>query len=202
MYRKCILKATELLALALLGAFAFGQSSDTETVKSKAGTKSSSSPRAGQIQVPNRPAASLFQGEQGKQRSEIHYDQTTGIVTIKMLVQDPNGYFIPNLCRDNFVVYENNARQPDATVEIEHAPVTLAVLMEYGGRYQTLNRTLGDEVPRAAHQLLDEIGRQDRVAVWRYGDQVEQLAVGSRLFLQDSYVPGAASLVGLSELTK
>jgi VWFA-related protein len=48
--------------------------------------------------------------------------------------------------------------------------------MEYGGRYQTLNRTLGDEVPRAAHQLLDEIGRQDRVAVWRYGDQAEQLA--------------------------
>jgi hypothetical protein len=116
----------------------------------------------------------LFEGEQGRQRSEIHYDPATGIVTIKMQARDPNGYFIPNIRRESFVVYENNARQQNATVEIEHAPVTLAVLMEYGGRYQALNKALGDEVPRAAHQLLDEIGRQDRIAVWRYGDRVER----------------------------
>jgi len=91
-----------------------------------------------------------------------------------MQARDPNGYFIPNIRRESFVVYENNARQQNATVEIEHAPVTLAVLMEYGGRYQALNKALGDEVPRAAHQLLDEIGRQDRIAVWRYGDRVER----------------------------
>jgi VWFA-related protein len=173
---KYILKTTELLTLALLGTLAFGQSSPAETSKGKAGTKTSPSPRFGQIQVPNRPAGSLFQGEQGKQRSEIHYDQTTGMVTIKMQVQDPNGYFVPNIRRENFVVYENDVRQRNATVEIEHAPVSLAVLMEYGGRHQALNKALGDEVPRAAHQLLDEIGRQDKVAVWRYGDQLEQVA--------------------------
>jgi VWFA-related protein len=131
---------------------------------------------AGQIQIPNRPAASLFQGEQGTQKSEIQYDQATGMVTIKMLVQDPNGYFIPNIRRDNFAVYENNVRQQNATVEIDHAPVSLGILMEYGGRYQAINRTLGDDVPRAARQVLDEIGRQDKVAVWRYGDKLEELA--------------------------
>jgi VWFA-related protein len=176
MSRKRILKVAEMLALALLGTSAFSQGSDANVVKSKAGTGSSRPQRAGEIQVPNRPASSLFQGEQGKQKSEIHYDQKTGIVTIKMVVQDPNGYFIPNIRRDNFAVYENNVRQQNATVEIDHAPVTLAVLLEYGGRRQALNKVLGDEVPRAAHQLLDEIGRQDKIAFWRYADQIEQLA--------------------------
>ena len=176
MFRRCILKVTELTALAMLGTLALSRGNDLETVKGGAGTKSSRSQQIGQIQVPNRPAAALFQGEQGKQGSEIHYDQNTGIVTIKMQVQDPNGYFIPNIRRDNFVVYENNVRQQNATVEIEHTPVTLGVLMEHGGRYHALNQAIGEEVPRAAQQLLDEIGRQDRVAVWTYGDQVEQLA--------------------------
>ena len=86
-----------------------------------------------QVQVPNRPTSPLFNSTQGKQKTEIRFDPATGMVTLKLLVQDPNGYFIPNLRRDNFLVYENGVRQQNATVDIEHAPVTLAVLMEFGG---------------------------------------------------------------------
>ncbi len=132
--------------------------------------------KGGQVQVPNRPAAPLFEGAQGKQRTEIHYDASSGMVTVKMLVQDPNGYFIPNIRRENFAVYENGVRQHNATVEIEHAPVTMGVLLEYGGRYQALNRAVGEEVGKAARGFLDEIGRNDRVAIWRYGDTLEELA--------------------------
>jgi len=91
-----------------------------------------------------------------------------------MLVQDPNGYFIPNIRRDNFLVYENGTRQHNATVEIEHAPVSLAVLTEWGGRYQALNKAQAEQVPRAAHQVLDELGRQDKVAIFR--DRVDRVA--------------------------
>ena len=42
-----------------------------------------------QIHVPNRPSTPLFQGEQGRQKTEIHFDPATRVVTIKMLVQDP-----------------------------------------------------------------------------------------------------------------
>ncbi len=128
------------------------------------------------VEEPARRSGSLFQGEQGRQKTEIYFDRATGMVTMKMLVQDSNGYFIPNIRRDNFVVYENGVRQQNATVEIEHAPVSMAVLLEWGGRYQALNRALGDQVPRAAHQLLDELGRDDKVAVFRYGDRLERLA--------------------------
>ena len=82
------------------------------------------------ILVPNHPAAGLFAGEQGKQKTEVSFNPTTQIVTIKMLVQDPNGYFIPNIRRDNFAVYEGGVHQHNATVEIENAPISVAVLME------------------------------------------------------------------------
>ena len=130
----------------------------------------------GQVQIPSRPTSPLFSSKQGEQKTEIHFDPATGVVTLKLLVQDPNGYFIPNLRRDNFVVYENGVRQQNATVEIEHAPVTLAVLMEFGGRAPGLNRQTGDEVARAAQQLLDELGPEDKVTFWKYSDQVQKLA--------------------------
>src|SRR5690349_18784186 len=67
--------------------------------------------------------------EQGRAKSEISFDPASGEVTVKMLVQDPNGYFIPNIRRDNFAVYENGVRQTNAMVGIEHSPVSLALLM-------------------------------------------------------------------------
>jgi hypothetical protein len=101
-----------------------------------------------QIQIPTRPFTSLFQGEQGKQKTEIYFDTATHLVTVKMLVQDANGYFIPNIRRDNFAVFENGVRQQNATVEIEHAPVSLGLLLEYGGRFQAFSverlRSFGD----------------------------------------------------------
>jgi VWFA-related protein len=135
--------------------------------------------KAEPLRIPNRAPAPLFEGQQGKQETEIRFDQATGIVTLKLLVQDPNGYFIPNLRRDNFVVYEDGVRQTNATVEIEHANVSLGLLLEYGGRYQGLNKDLVAEISRASHQLLDVLGRADRITVFAYGDNVKQLADGS-----------------------
>jgi VWFA-related protein len=129
-----------------------------------------------QVQIPNRPTSPLFISAQGKQKTEIRFDPATGMVTLKLLVQDPNGYFIPNLRRDNFVVYENGVRQQNATVDVEHAPVTLGVLLEFGGRAPGLNRQMGQEVARAAQQLLDEISPEDKVTFWKYSDKVQKVA--------------------------
>ena len=57
-------------------------------------------------------------------------------MTLKFVVQDPNGYFIPGIRRENFAVYEDGTRQTNANVDIEHAPVTLAVFVENGGHYR------------------------------------------------------------------
>jgi Ca-activated chloride channel homolog len=130
----------------------------------------------GRVHVPNRPAASPFENKPGQQQAEIQYDPATSKVTIRMTVQDSRGYFVPNIRRENFAVFENNVRQQNATVEIEHAPVSIGVLVEWGGRYQALTRVIADETPGAVHQLLNELGQQDRIAAWKYGNHVETLA--------------------------
>jgi Ca-activated chloride channel homolog len=128
-----------------------------------------------QVQIPNRPAA-LFTGEQGKQRTEIRFDPATSSVAMKLLVQDSTGYFIPDLHRDNFAVYEDGVRQQNATVEIEHAPITLGIVMEHGGRFKGFNKNSSEEVLRAGRQILGELGREDKVAIWEYADAAQQVS--------------------------
>ena len=131
--------------------------------------------QSSQVSVPTRSPNPLFKGEQGPQQSEIKFTPVTRQVTIKLHVEDPNGYFLPNLRRDNFVVYEDGVRQKNVTVEVEHAPVSIALLMEFGGRYHELNQALGREVDEIGRQLLNELSRDDKVAIFRYGDQLETL---------------------------
>jgi VWFA-related protein len=130
----------------------------------------------GQIRVPNRASKPLFEGREGKERTEIRFDPATNTVTLKLLVQDPNGYFIPNIRRENFVVYEDGVRQTNASVDVEHAPVTLGLLLENGGRFPSLNRELVNNMSSASRDLLDEIGDRDQIAIWMYADKVQPLA--------------------------
>jgi hypothetical protein len=96
-------------------------------------------------------------------------------VTIKLSVDDPNGSFIPNLRPENFVVYENGMRQSGVTADVEHAAVTLAVLLENGGRYQQLNKILTTEVPYVARPLVELIKSDDTIAGFSYSDNVRTL---------------------------
>jgi VWFA-related protein len=130
----------------------------------------------GQLRIPDRPANSVFQGEQGKQKTEIRFDPATGTVELKLLVQDSAGYFIPNLHPDNFVVYESGVRKDNASVAIEHPAVSLALVLESGGRYPSLNKVLTEQVSSAGRQLLEAVGHEDRVAIWKYSDQPALLA--------------------------
>ena len=110
-----------------------------------------------------RPSAALVERKPSHQHTEIHYDANTQSVTLKMLVQDPLGYFIPNLRRDNFAVCENGQRQRNASVEIERSSVGVAALLEYGGRYRGVTTALTRELAPAVNQFLDELGPGDHV---------------------------------------
>jgi VWFA-related protein len=170
--------AAGLAAFTLLSSLALPQ-----------GQPSSPSPP---IHVPNRPAKPLFAGEQGRQRTEIHYDPQTGLVRVSLVVQDSNGYFIPDIRRANFAVYENGVRQQNATVEIEHAAVCVGILVEYGGHYHALNEVLAATISMAVGQFADELGSEDEVAIWKYGDHIEEISGFSRG--KDSLQGAAASL--------
>src|ERR1700692_2750656 len=141
---KTILGAVGVFALLAIPEL---WSQSPEKVATNKGDTSAES--AGQVHIPTRSAITLFKGQQGKQKTEIHFDPATGMITMKLLVQDQNGYFIPNIRRENFAVYENGVRQQIDTVEIEHPPVSLGLLLEFGGRAPGVNRLLGEQVASA-----------------------------------------------------
>jgi Ca-activated chloride channel homolog len=167
------LNIAALLLLLLLAAPAEVQNAEAAKSGNKPAPHGAS---GGQIQIPSRAATPLFKGKQGQQKTEIHFDPATRMVTLKLLVQDPNGNFIPNIKPDNFVVYENGVRQQNASVEIEQAPVSIGMLIEFGGRVPGLNRELGREVSTAGQQFVDELGHNDKLAIWKYNDKVERLS--------------------------
>ena len=129
-----------------------------------------------EVTVPNRPTAPLFKGQQGEQNSEIEFAPSSRTVTLKLRVEDPNGYFLPNIRRENFAVYENGVRQNNVNVEVEHAPVTLALLLEAGGRYHELNKALAMNVSQIGRKALDVIDREDKVAIFKYDANLTPLA--------------------------
>jgi VWFA-related protein len=118
---------------------------------------------------------SLFTGEKGSERSEIEFAPASRTVTLNLQVKDPNGYFLPNIRRENFAVYEDGVRQENAAVDVQHSPVCVALLMESGGRYHELNQAVRGEVRQAGRQLLDVTGRDDKIALLKYGEKLETL---------------------------
>lgn len=107
-------------ALVLLFSCAFWLRGATLQDTQAASQQSSGS--AGEVTVPKRPSQPLFKGQQGKQASEIEFAPSSRVVTIKLHVEDPSGYFLPNLRRENFAVYEDGVRQKNVTVEIVSPP--------------------------------------------------------------------------------
>jgi VWFA-related protein len=127
-----------------------------------------------QTTKPRHPA--IFQGDPGAARApEIAFDRATRTVTIMLSIEDPEGAFIPNLRPENFVVYENGVKQKQATVDVDHAPVTLSVLLEGGGRYQELNNLLTADIPYVSRPLIDALLPSDRIGVFSYADRVQTL---------------------------
>src|SRR5579875_3547023 len=137
------------------------------------GTSNTSS---GHMTIPARPSMPLFRGKPGNLHSKVTFEPSSRRVTIEFVVQDPNGYFIPDIHPQNFTVYENGVQQQITSVEIQHASVTVAMLLQDGGRYHELNEVLGNEIPYISHQFLNYLEPGDKLAVLTYSGKVKTLA--------------------------
>jgi hypothetical protein len=141
-----------------------------------------------QVTLQRRPAKSIFESEPGKLHAlQVAFDPQTQLVTVTLSVEDPEGYFIPNLRREHFAVYEDGVVQKNATVDIDHAAVSMSVLLEGSGRYQELNQMLRTEIPSVAHPPLNALIPDDKVAVFAYANAVKLL--GGRVIESPSAKP-------------
>jgi VWFA-related protein len=108
--------------------------------------------------------------------AQIDFAPDSRLVTVKTFVGNSDAPSLTNVHPGSFVVYENGLRQHDVNVTVEHAPLSIGILLEYGGRYRALNAIRGEKAATAAKELLQEIGADDRVAVWKYADNVDPIS--------------------------
>jgi VWFA-related protein len=105
--------------------------------------------------------------------AQVDFAPDSGLVSVKTFLDKSAFPWLTSAHPDDFVVYENGVRQQNVAVTVEHAPMSIGILLEYGGRYHTLNEIRGEKAWAAAKDLLQEIGPDDKVALWKYADTVE-----------------------------
>jgi hypothetical protein len=97
--------------------------------------------------------------------TQVQFDPATQRVTLTVPLEDAQGDYFPDARPGDFLVYQAGARQADAQVKIERAAVPIAVLLEHGGRYETLNESIGEAVSETARELLRHITDDEPVAI-------------------------------------
>jgi Ca-activated chloride channel family protein len=121
----------------------------------------------------NLAATAHFQASPLTQSAQLDFAPDSGLVSIKTFLDKSAFPWLPSAHPDDFVVYENGVRQQNVDVTVEHVPMSIGILLEYGGRYHTLNEIRGEKAWTAAKDLLQEIGPDDKMALWKYADSVE-----------------------------
>src|SRR5256885_11450289 len=95
----------------------------------------------------------------------------TSLVQLNVGVVDGQGRAVTNLSRNDFVVYEDNVKQPIMNFEPTVAPFSLVLLLDMSG--STIN--FRQNLKPAAVLFLDTISAEDRVSVVIFNENVKAL---------------------------
>ncbi len=96
----------------------------------------------------------------------------TSLVQLNVGVVDRQGRAITNLARNDFVVYEDEVRQPITDFEPTTKPFSLVLLLDMSGSTQSFRPTL----KQSAYRFLDALAPDDRVAVIAFNEKIKTLA--------------------------
>lgn len=95
----------------------------------------------------------------------------TNLVQLNVGVVDKQGRAVTNLSRNDFVVYEDDVRQPIVNFESTATPFSLVLLLDMSGSTLTFRPTL----KQAALRFIDALSPADRVAVVAFNAKVRTL---------------------------
>lgn len=95
----------------------------------------------------------------------------SNLVQLNVGVADSRGYAVTNLSRNDFVVYEDDVRQPIIGFASTAAPFSLVFLLDVSGSTIPFRATL----KQAALRFIDALAPEDRVAVVAFNDKTNRL---------------------------
>jgi hypothetical protein len=103
---------------------------------------------------------------------EVAFDAERGKVTVRVSPRHLHGITLPLPLRQRLTVLEDGVPQPGVSVDVEHAPMTVAVLIENGGRSSHVSELVSTDAVMLTRPLLDVLGPDDRLAVFAYDDSL------------------------------
>ena len=90
------------------------------------------------------------------------------LVNVTATVSDASGRFVPGLQQDDFIVYEDDARQAITQFSAERVPVSLGIAVDTSGSMA------GDKIQEAQNALdrflFELLGRQDEIFLYRFSN--------------------------------
>jgi len=97
-------------------------------------------------------------------------------VTVDVSVLDNKGHFIPNLPPADFRVTEDNVPQKITAISNGEAPMTIALVIEFSGRFQQAYSEPWFQTLQAAYGFVETLKPEDYVAVVAYDLRPEILS--------------------------
>ena len=106
------------------------------------------------------------------------------LVTVPVRVLDRKGKYVPDLCQENFRIYEDDLEQEIAYFAPAAEPATIALVLDTSGSTKFRFKEMQD----AAIAFLDQLRPEDRVMVISFDDEIRVHAefTSDRQMLQEA----------------
>lgn len=111
---------------------------------------------------------SKFEKKPGAPESTPNFRTTVTAVTVDVAVVDNKGRFIPNIPRSDFRVLEDTVPQQISGFSMGEAPMTVALVVEFSGLWQSYYTETWYQTLVAAHGFVETLKPEDYVAVISY----------------------------------
>jgi hypothetical protein len=106
---------------------------------------------------------------------EVAFDSARGEVTVRVSPRHLQEVRIPFPLCERLAIVENGVRQPAVSINVGHSPITIAVLIENGGRSYQLIDSITSDAGMLIRPLLDVLDNRDRLGVFAYDDSVRTI---------------------------
>jgi VWFA-related protein len=115
-------------------------------------------------------AVATLDGQQPSTQNQDSFRFKSGVelVNVTATVADSGGRFVPDLTKDDFIVYEDDVRQTVSQFSAERVPVSLGIALDTSG---SMAGSKIQEARAALDRLLyDLLDKQDEVFLYRFSN--------------------------------
>jgi Ca-activated chloride channel homolog len=166
-----VLAGSLSVALVVVAQGPKNDGSETVARPKKGGATSTPAEAPDQAKIPSQ-----YKKDKGLPQGVATYSTDAVTVTVDVSVLDNKGHFIPNIPAGNFRVLEDNIPQKITQVSKGEAPLTIAMVIEFSGRFQQVYSEPWFQTLQAAYGFVQTLKPEDYVAIVAYDLRPEILS--------------------------